>query len=277
MGHDSIVWLNGELLRQPGARIDPLDRGFLLGEGVFETLRAYAGEPFAARSHLERLAYAATVFQLPVPGSTVLEAAMRAVLDANGLMREGVDARIRVTLTGGAAAIGSGSRAVSSAEPTVLVTAEALAVAGKTASVLVVPFTRNPCSATAGIKTTSYAENSLALRYARDRRYDEAILADTRGDLCEGATSNVFVLLGGRLLTPPLDTGCLPGVTRGLVLKAAGVAGIDVREKRVPVSALERSEGAFLTSSLRELQPVAAVGAVELPPCGELCSSLAIR
>ena len=78
-------------------------------------------------------------------------------------------------------------------QPTVLVTAEPLPPGQDVAAVLVVPFTRNPRSATAGIKTTSYAGDVLALRYARDRRFDEAILADTRGDLCEGATSNVFV------------------------------------------------------------------------------------
>ncbi len=274
MSKDPVIWLNGESLPASRATLSPFDQGLLLGDGVFETLRAYSGEPFAVAEHCERLAHAATVFGFLVPDRDTLEGAMQEVLRANQLLSHKEDARIRITVTGGSKQSG----VMTAPEcPTVMVTAEPIASINPTASVLVVPFTRNPRSATAGIKTTSYAENSLALRYVRQRRYDEAIMADTEGHLCEAATSNVFILLEGRLLTPPLSTGCLPGVTRGLVLAAARRKGIEVLEEKVAVTALERSEGAFLTSSLRELQPVVRVGETDIPTCADLCANLAIR
>jgi branched-chain amino acid aminotransferase len=277
MTENSFAWFNGALVPSVEIRIDPHDRGFLIGEGVFETLRSYSGEPFAVARHLQRLAAAAAVFRLPLPEEEVLGDAIRAVLTANQLAEKGTDARIRITATAGNARWSEKMAEKRQMRSTVLVTAELLQPVRSPANVLVVPFQRNPRSAISGIKTTSYAENALALRYARERHFDEAILANTLGDLCEGATSNVFVISDGRLLTPPLDTGCLPGITRELVLEVARKTGIDVQEKRVPVAFLERCEGAFLTSSVRELQPVTAVGNVHLSPCEDFCAALAIR
>ena len=123
------------------------------------------------------------------------------------------------------------------------------------------PWPRNERGALAGLKTTSYAENVLALGYARERGAGEAIFGNTAGNLCEGTGSNVFVVSGGRLLTPPLTAGCLAGVTRGLVIEWAGAE----EEEELALDALGAADEAFLTSTTRDVQPVRAVNAVPLP------------
>ncbi|MDQ3148169.1 MAG: aminotransferase class IV, partial [Actinomycetota bacterium] len=124
------------------------------------------------------------------------------------------------------------------------------------------PWARNERSAVAGLKTTSYAENVVALAWAQARGADEAVLANTGGSLCEGTGTNVFVAVGGRLVTPPLASGCLAGVTRALVLERSAAEEADL-----PLDALAGAEEAFLTSSTREVQPVATVDGQPLRRC----------
>jgi branched-chain amino acid aminotransferase len=123
-----------------------------------------------------------------------------------------------------------------------------------------VPWPRNERGALAGIKTTSYAENVRALAYAAERGGSEAIFANTRGNLCEGTGSNVFVVLDGELVTPPLSAGCLAGVTRGLLIEWAGA-----EEEDVPLSALAQAGEAFLTGTTRDVQPIRMVDGFALP------------
>ena len=124
-----------------------------------------------------------------------------------------------------------------------------------TAKTLVVPWTRNERSATAGLKTTSYAENVVALAHARRLDATEALFANSRGELCEGTGSNIFAVRGGLVLTPPLASGCLAGVTRALVLEWT-----DAVERDLPLSILDEADELFLTSSTRDVMPVHAVG-----------------
>jgi branched-chain amino acid aminotransferase len=128
--------------------------------------------------------------------------------------------------------------------------------------VATVPWRRNEHSALAGVKSTSYADNVVALRAAEAAGADEAILANTAGLLCEGTGSNVFVGVGGRLVTPPLSSGCLGGVTRELLLEVA-----DVAEEDLPLSALAGADEAFLTSSTRDVHPIETVDGRPLPHC----------
>jgi branched-chain amino acid aminotransferase len=123
-----------------------------------------------------------------------------------------------------------------------------------------VPWPRNEHSAIAGLKTTSYAENVLALSYAQQHGGGEAVFANVAGNLCEGAGTNVFVVTGGRLITPPLSAGCLAGVTRGLVIEWAGAA-----EENMPIGTLAAAEEAFLTGTTRDVQPIRRVDGVTLP------------
>ncbi len=134
-----------------------------------------------------------------------------------------------------------------------------------TASVMIVPWTRNEGGALAGLKTISYAENVRALAYVEERGAHEAIFANTQGNLCEATGSNVFLVLDGQCCTPPLSAGCLNGVTRQLLLEIAREVGVPIEEHDVPVDALRRADEAFVTSTVREVQPIATVDGVALP------------
>jgi branched-chain amino acid aminotransferase len=265
----AFVWLNGRLCNLDEARISPLDHGLLVGDGVFETLVARQGRPFAAREHWERLVHSCGVTGLKAPPEADCLAAMEAVLKAN-LLNE---ARVRVTITGGDGPLGSER---GDSEPTMLVSATALKPWPPTERVCLAPWTRNENGALAGVKSTSYGGNVRALAYARARGCGEALLANTRGELCEGTGSNVFVLMGGRLITPPLASGCLAGVTRRLVLKACSEAGIACFEEALPAeAALRCCDEAFLTSSTRDVHPVSQIGERALTPAGPVTGLVA--
>ncbi|MCE9519598.1 MAG: aminotransferase class IV, partial [Verrucomicrobia bacterium] len=118
---------------------------------------------------------------------------------------------------------------------------------------------RNERSASAGAKCSSYADNILALGAAHSRGAGEAVFANTRGELCEGATTNVFIVRNGRTFTPPLSSGCLPGITRELVLECCCSHGDPIEEKKLSFSALLQAEEAFLTSSIRGVQPISHI------------------
>jgi branched-chain amino acid aminotransferase len=128
-----------------------------------------------------------------------------------------------------------------------------------------VPWPRNERGATAGLKTISYAENVRALADARARGASEALFLNTTGDVCEATGSNVFLVVDGRLLTPPAESGCLLGVTRALVLELCKDLGIDTAESSVRPDALGAADEAFLTSSTREVQPISHVDDIALP------------
>jgi branched-chain amino acid aminotransferase len=185
-----------------------------------------------------------------------LRAAVRDVLVANGPTA----GRLRITLTGGAGPLGSDRLAGGAVS--LIIAAGPATPWPPTADVVVVPWRRNEHSAVAGLKTTSYAENVVALGFAHDRGASEAIFANTAGDLCEGTGTNVFVAVDGVLHTPPLRSGCLAGITRALVLEAVGAVETDL-----PLSALAAADEAFLTSSTRDVQPIARVDGVPLASC----------
>jgi branched-chain amino acid aminotransferase len=253
----SRLWVNGSLVDadDPAARISPFDHGLLTGDGVFETLKVYDGRPFAMRRHLGRLAVSAKGMGLALPAAEVLRAAVASVVEANSLG----DGRLRITVTGGPSPLGSDRGAEG---PTVIVASGPLPAWPESADVALVPWPRNERGALAGLKTISYGENVVALAYAREKGAAEAVFGNTGGHLCEGTGTNVFVGVGGRLLTPPLASGCLAGVTRALLLEA-GVA----EEVLLPVRELAAAEEAFLASTTREVQPIRAVDGVPLPAC----------
>ena len=134
----------------------------------------------------------------------------------------------------------------------------------KTASIITVPFSRNEHGALCGLKTINYGENAIALRLAREAGADEAIFPNTSGEVCEGSWSNIFCCLDGEIFTPPLESGCLPGVTREIILELATDVGIEIRERPIAISELNRIEAAALTSTLREIQPVREINGRKL-------------
>lgn len=249
-----FVWQNGRLLRADEARISPFDQGLTIGLGAFETLVAINGEPFAFSRHWARLSHSCRCLGLPLPDRAEVIEAMRAVAAAN----DHPNGRLRLTITAGPGPLGS-DRAATPPPPTCLIASAPRPHWPPTARVATLDWPRNERSPLAGVKSTSYAENAIALAEARRRGADEAIFANTLGNLCEGTGSNVFVVSGGVLMTPPLSDGCLAGVTRALVLELARETGLSVLESSVPLGALAESNEAFLTSTTRDLQPISHV------------------
>ncbi|MGI8604592.1 MAG: aminotransferase class IV [Verrucomicrobiales bacterium] len=263
-GENPILWLNGRLLAAADAHISPFDRGFTVGQGAFETLVTYQRRAFAVGRHWRRLRRSCEGIGLPVPEEAIVRRAMEEVVRANGFP----EARLRITVT-----VGEDSR-VARNEPhqgTLLVTCTPRSRWPPTACLVTVPWPRNEKGALAGLKTTSYAENVAALSHAKSQGADEALFLNTQGFLCEGTGSNIFLVKGESLYTPPLSSGCLAGVTRELVLELAQQAGLRSYENDLDHSAIMNSDEAFLTSTTREIHPVAAIDGQLLPqPPGEI-------
>ncbi len=258
MNLPSHTWINGRIVSTSEARISPFDHGFLVGDGVFETLVARHGKPFTPTRHWRRLVASCQAMNIVPPEFETYVNAMQATMQANDL----TDARIRVTLTSGDGPLGSDR---GEAPATMIVATTPLKPWPPTDTVMTVPWTRNERSALAGIKSTSYGDNVRALALAHGEGAGEAIFANTRDELCEGTGTNIFVVSAGVVKTPPLNSGCLAGITRGLVLEACAAAGIAVEETTLPIEALHTCEEAFLTSSTRDVHPLARVDQRAMP------------
>ncbi|MEU4656286.1 aminodeoxychorismate lyase [Streptomyces sp. NPDC023723] len=247
------IWLDGGLRAAESARVSAFDHGLIVGDGVFETVKAVDGRPFALTRHLDRLARSARGLGLPEPDLDEVRHACAAVLEANPMPL----GRLRITCTGGPGPLGSDR---GDHGPTLLVALGATARRPDTTAVITVPWTRNERGALTGLKTTSYAENVVALARARERGASEALFGNTVGRLCEGTGSNVFVVLDGEIHTPPVAAGCLAGITRALTAEWTGAVETDL-----PLDVLERADEIFLTSTLRDVQAVHRVDDRELP------------
>ncbi|WP_329276802.1 aminotransferase class IV [Streptomyces sp. NBC_00691] len=246
------IWVNGGLHDAETALVSVLDHGLTVGDGIFETVKAVRGETFALTLHLERLTRSARGLGLPDPDLDEVRRACAAVLDANPMEL----GRLRITYTGGLSPLGS-ERGDAGASLVV-----GLGETGRRAdstAVITVPWTRNERGALTGLKTTSYAENVVALARARERGASEALFANTVGQLCEGTGSNVFVVVDGRIHTPPVSSGCLAGITRALAVEWTGA-----QETDLPLDVLESADEIFLTSTLRDVQAVHRVDGREL-------------
>ncbi|HCN27784.1 MAG TPA: 4-amino-4-deoxychorismate lyase [Verrucomicrobiales bacterium] len=262
------IWLNGVILPAAEARISPFEHGLLVGDGVFETLVMLRGRVIGGHEHWQRLERSCARMGLPCMTEAEFLSAIEEVARANGL----ADARVRVTLTSGDGPLGSDRGA---GRGTRLAAATPLNTWPPVEKVRLVPWTRNENGALAGVKSISYAENVLALAEAKKHGCGEALLASTRGELCEGTGSNIFVVAGGALMTPPLSSGCLAGITRLLVLRACGRAGIPCAEQAMPAAVLDTCDEAFLTSSTRHVHPIAEVNGRALAAPGPV--TLAVR
>ncbi|MBP2401950.1 D-alanine aminotransferase [Streptomyces netropsis] len=259
------IWLDGALRDADSAHVSVFDHGLTVGDGVFETIKAVHGRPFALTRHLTRLATSARGLGLPEPDPEEVRRACAEVLGANPMPL----GRLRITYTGGLSPLGSDRGTTA---PTLVVALGATTRRPDTTGAVTVPWTRNERGALAGLKSTSYAENVVALARAREHGASEALFANTVGALCEGTGSNVFVVLDGQLHTPPVTSGCLPGITRALVVEWTGA-----KETDLPLDVLDRAEEVFLTSTLRDVQAVHRVDGRELPDAPGPVTAKAMR
>ncbi|MFG2880936.1 aminotransferase class IV [Streptomyces sp. NPDC048297] len=246
------IWLDGALRDPESARVSVFDHGLTVGDGIFETVKAVDGKPFALTRHLDRLTRSARGLGLPAPDLDEVRRACAAVLEANPMPL----GRLRITYTGGHGPLGSDR---GEHGPTLVVALGGTTRRPDCTAVVTVPWTRNERGALTGLKTTSYAENVVALARAHQHGASEALFANTVGQLCEGTGSNVFVVLDGEIHTPPVASGCLPGITRALA-----VEWTSAKETHLPLDVLERAEEIFLTSTLRDVQAVHRVDEREL-------------
>lgn len=256
--------MNGELVEPADAVVSVFDHGLVTGDGVFESVVVHGGRPFALSRHLARLQRSAATLGLDCPPLDELRAAAVGLAEEAGFE----EAKLRITVTGGPGPLGSprgGSKA------TVIVACEEISARTDTATVVTVPWPRSELSATAGAKTISYAENVVALAYATERGASEALFLNLAGNLCEGTGSNVFVAVGGRLVTPPLSAGCLAGVTRGLIIEVTGAVEQDVSRLQ-----LAEITEAFLSSTTRGVQPVSVIDGRQLVAPGPLTEAAAV-
>ncbi|GAB3584424.1 aminotransferase class IV [Calidifontibacter terrae] len=253
------VWVNGSLVGD-GASVSALDHGVTVGDGVFETCKVENGVVFALERHHDRLDRSLAGLGLPAADRQVLAEGISAVL-VGGLEF----GRVRYSVTAGIGPLGSDR---SDSPLTYIVLASPVPRPTPTTEIATVPWTRNERSAVVGLKTTSYAENVVALARAKERGGSEAIFANTQGELCEGTGSNIFVVVDGEVLTPPVESGLLPGITRALVIEACEAAGIPVHEKTLPLNILQTADEVFITSSTRDVQAVSRVDDRELSAPG---------
>jgi len=252
------VSLNGTLLPGEEARVSVFDSGFMQGIGLFETMRAYAGRIFRFQQHIDRLTQSAqTLGWTVIPDEDELADNVRQVLSPLA----GTDARVRLTVT-------TGSLHADAADLPKLTIVATAAAAEKypdecyTRGVTAIVSECRQCRSdpTIGHKTTSYFARLASLRVAHLQSAFEALWFTPEGHLAEGAISSVFVVRDEQLLTPPLDTPVLPGITRAAVMELAVEQDIPVREQVLTLDDVLPAEEVFLTNSMIELVPVVRIG-----------------
>jgi branched-chain amino acid aminotransferase len=261
-----LLWVNGKLLPVGQAALDPRDRGFTLGDGLFETMRARGGAVLRIERHLSRLRAGAAVLGLPhLPKDEELADAIARTLEANEL----AEAAVRLTVSRGVPER-RGLLPEPEPRPSVVVHAEPFAgypdelyARGVRAVISGIP--RNERSPLSKIKSLNYLENVLARREAEARGADNALLLNTAGDLACASAANLFLLLDDALVTPGVKSGALPGTVRELVIAELGPqSGLEVVERAVRPEELRAAEEAFLTNALMGIVPLIELDAMPI-------------
>lgn len=254
------VYLNDKFVPQEEAVVSVFDHGFLYGDGVYETLRAYRGRVFKLAEHLARLERSASRIQLHLPaGPERLTDLVREALRRNQLS----DSYLRITVSRGTGEIGLDPALCKA--PTLVIIAKPFqpypeSIYAEGVSVIVARTRRNlPEALPPQVKSLNFLNNILAKMEAKAAGAHEALMLNHRGDITEGTTSNVFVIQKGRLRTPSVECGILDGITRELVLQLASELGVPSEETRLTVEDLMRAEECFLTNTTQEVLPVTRV------------------
>ena len=261
---DGYVCIDGQLCAAAEARVSVFDRGFLYGDSAFEVMRVYGGKPFCEREHLDRLSGSCERILIPAMDQAGWSRDIHRTLQAAGWS----DAYVRIMVTRGVGPMGLDIAGAGS--PSVIVMVMPLHTPPQTAydDGIAVGLSRaaraTDGTAAVGAKTSNYLGAVLALHEVKQRGAAEALVVGPGGEVVEGATSNVFLVRGGVLVTPPLAAGILAGITRKLIIEIAKELGISVREEQVYPTDLYAADEVFITSTIRELLPVVRVDDVRV-------------
>jgi len=257
----ATVFVNGMIRDAAAAVIPVFDHGFLYGEGIYETLRTYGRAPFLFARHMRRLRRSASLMALDVPFSDdELLAHTRTTLEAHGGAAE---AYIRILLTRGVGELTYNPNATP-VPSLVIIVKDFPAPAERTFTegirVSLVKIRRNhPAALNPAIKSNNLLNNALAMQEALRHGAEEALMQNQAGELVECSQSNFFIVRGGRAMTPPLDAGLLPGITREFVLELAAELGVPAGDARLTPADLATADEAFITGTTREVTPVVRV------------------
>ena len=261
----ATVNVNGRVSDQEHAVIPVFDHGFLYGEGVYETLRTYNGQPFLFGRHMRRLRKSAEMLALEVPlDDAEIDARFRATMRTAGLGEgPGHEAYIRILVTRGVGDLSYDPAGCPAPSVVVIVKPHVdppPEVFERGVTVALVPIVRNhPASVSPLIKSNNLLNNALAMQEAFRRHAFEGVMRNYRGELAECTTSNLFVVKNGAALTPNVDSGLLPGITREYLFEVGEALGIPVREAVLRDEDLFGADEAFLTSTTREIAPIVQV------------------
>ncbi len=260
-----MIGIDGQVMTEDQAKISVLDRGFLYGDSIYEVIRTYGGEPFALAEHLNRLQRSADLLQIPLPvTSSVLAEEIAQVLAAAGNR----ESYVRIIVTRGSGPIGLDLNLAVQPRRVLIVTElkelpRDLFAQGCRVH-LVAAGRSSEGAVPKGAKSGNYLANIMALSTAHKQGAHEAILLDADGRVMEGATSNVFVVSGGKIFTPPLSAGILEGITRHKVFALAQEAGLPLQQRELSPEDLRGADEVFLTSTLREVLAVTWVDGVKI-------------
>jgi branched-chain amino acid aminotransferase len=248
----TITTINGRLVPESKAVISVFDNALLYAEGLFETLLGIDDRPIFTKEHLARLHKGAKVLGLKLPVSdAVLVQWMKTTLKSHPDRVK----KLRLTMTSGESARWVGRQG----KPQVILSASPHEIPRAPFRLIVSDFKVDHASVFRNIKTLSYVISAAALRQAKDRKFDDAILLNERNEVAEVTSANIFWTQGKRVYTPPLSAGCLEGITREFVLKEARKIGITITERRVDLPGLLHADEIFISSSLKLVAPVSVI------------------
>jgi len=253
------IWLNGKIVNDKNAKISVFDRGFMYGDGVFETMGGSNGVVFKLGEHLDRIYKSFKITGIRIPYSKdFLRKQIYRLLKVNKLK----DAYIRLTVTRGTGTVGLAK--IECKNPTVVITAKQFKpypawMYKKGIRVKIIEVRQNENSPVSGIKTVSFLNYILARLASKKAGFDDAIMLNSKGKVCEATVSNIFLIKRKKLITPSLKSGILPGITRRSVMKIAPTAGLKVKEALITPRQLYDADEVFLTNSIMEIMPVVRV------------------
>lgn len=266
------IYINGKIVPIEKAGIPILDRGFLYGDGVFESLRTYGRRPFLLDQHLKRLSSAARLLNIRPP---LLLAGLKRAIMRTIVANRFPELYLKVILTRGENKGHGLDPSNSTGKPNLVIIAESLKeypVKGWKAIISSIRRTEVP---TSHIKSLCYLDNIIAKAEARKAGADEALMLDEKGRVVEGTVSNIFMVKLGAIYTPPVDEPILAGITRGLAIRLAKHANLRVVEKMIDPKALYNCDECFVTSSGAGIIPVTKIGRKKIG--GDKCGPLTRR